>query len=47
VSDGPRSSILGEYDGMLTPHRAARERPDRRHESTFGDRRDRSYGVMT
>ena len=46
VSVGPRSSILGEYDGMLTPT-AARDRPDPRGDSTFGELRDRSYGVMT
>jgi hypothetical protein len=32
---------------MLTPYRAARERPDLRDDSTFGEPRVRSYGVMT
>jgi hypothetical protein len=39
--------MLGEYDGMLTPDRDARDRPDRRRHCTFADAGDRIYGFMT
>lgn len=32
---------------MLTLYRAADHRPDPRGDCTFGEGRDRSYGVMT